>query len=336
MRRRFPLRNWRISDMGWILFKRALRDLKSGFARYIALSLLIVFSLFIVISLMGAADTIIDSTVISDRELNCEDGEFSVFVPLRDEELKKITDRGVSVEKMFYVDYALNGDQVLRAFKVRENINKISLINGMLPSNDSEAVIERRYSEVNGIYTGDKITIGNKVFTVTGIGATPDYNTVIKKLTDTVVDSRYFGLIFVTSEAYDELYDSGCSIASEEYYYAYVLNGAMSDATAEPTAVAITAIDLDRDTGKVSITTETVGKESGSVAATSDIYEFASGSGTLTLTCKIWHCDSLESDDWKVIKTQKVEIGKETKTYEFDLASDVDLSSGFFKATLDK
>lgn len=215
--------------MGWILFKRALRDLKSGFARYIALSLLIVFSLFIVISLMGAADTIIDSTVISDRELNCEDGEFSVFVPLRDEELKKITDRGVSVEKMFYVDYALNGDQVLRAFKVRENINKISLINGMLPSNDSEAVIERRYSEVNGIYTGDKITIGNKVFTVTGIGATPDYNTVIKKLTDTVVDSRYFGLIFVTSEAYDELYDSGCSIASEEYYYAYVLNGAMSE-----------------------------------------------------------------------------------------------------------
>lgn len=215
--------------MGWILFKRVLRDLKSGFARYIALALLIVFSLFIVISLMGAADTIIDSTVISDRELNCEDGEFSVFVPLRDEELKKITDRGVSVEKMFYVDYALNENQVLRAFKVRENINKISLINGMLPSNDSEAVIERRYSEVNGINIGDKITIGNKVFTVTGIGATPDYNTVIKKITDTVVDSRYFGLIFVTSEAYDELYDSGCSIASEEYYYAYVLNSAMSE-----------------------------------------------------------------------------------------------------------
>ena len=89
--------------MGWILFKRALRDLKSGFARYIALSLLIIFSLFIVISLMAAADTIIDSTVQSDRDLNCEDGEFSVFVPLREDELKKITDRGVSVEKMFYV-----------------------------------------------------------------------------------------------------------------------------------------------------------------------------------------------------------------------------------------
>lgn len=215
--------------MGWILFKRALRDLKSGFARYIALALLIIFSLFIVISLMAAADTIIDSTVISDREHNCEDGEFSVFVPLREDELKKITDRGVLVEKMFFVDYELNGDQVIRAFKVRESINAISLIDGALPVNDNEAVIERRFSEVNNVNIGDKITIGNKEFTVTGIGATPDYNTVIKKISDTVVDSRYFGLIFLTSSAYEELYASGCSVASEEYYYAYCLNDAMTE-----------------------------------------------------------------------------------------------------------
>ena len=114
------------------------------------------------------------------------------------------------------------------------------------------------------------------------------------------------------------------------------LNNAKSDATAEPTAVAIKAIEIDRDTNKVAIKTETVGTEKGSVVATSDIYEFASGSSTLTLTCKIWHRDALGSGDWTVIKTQKVELGKETKTYEFDLGDDVDLASGFFKATLEK
>ena len=215
--------------MGWILFKRALRDLKAGWARYIALSLLIIFSIYIVTSLMGAAVTVIDYTEIRDRELCREDGEFSVFVPLRDAELKNITDKGVSVEKMFFADYALNDDQVLRVFKVRENINKISLIEGVLPANDNEAVIERRYSEVNNIKAGDKVTIGDNEFTVSGIGATPDYNTVIKKVTDSVVDSRYFGLLFVTPEAYDDLYSSGCSLSSEEYYYAYLLNGAMSE-----------------------------------------------------------------------------------------------------------
>lgn len=215
--------------MGWILFKRALRDLKAGWARYIALSLLIIFSIFIVVSLMGAAVTIIDYTELRDRELCCEDGEFSVFVPLRDEEVKKLTDKGISLEKMFYVDYALNDDKVLRTFKVRENINRVSLISGSLPSNDNEAVLERRYSEVNNINVGDKVKIGDKEFTISGIGAAPDYNTVIKKVTDTVVDSRYFGLIFVTPNAYDELYSTVNSVSSEEYYYAYLLNGAMTE-----------------------------------------------------------------------------------------------------------
>ena len=215
--------------MGWILFKRALRDLKAGWARYIALSLLIIFSIFIVVSLMGAAVTIIDYTELRDRELCREDGEFSVFVPLRDEEEKKLTDKGISLEKMFFVDYSLNEDQVLRAFKVRENINRLSIIDGNLPANDNEAVLERRYSEVNNINIGDKVTVGGKEFTISGIGAAPDYNTVIKKVSDTVVDSRYFGLIFLTPKAYDELYSSLDSVNSEEYYYAYLLNGAMTE-----------------------------------------------------------------------------------------------------------
>ena len=191
--------------MGWILFKRAVRDLKAGWARYIALSLLIIFSIFIVTSLMGAAATVIDYTELRDRELCREDGEFSVFVPLRDEELSKITSRGVSVEKMFFADYPLNDQQVLRVFRVRENINRISIIEGALPANDGEAVIERRFSEVNGVHLGDKVRLGSKEFTVSGIGAVPDYNNLLKKVSDSVIDSKSFGLLFLTSKAYEEL-----------------------------------------------------------------------------------------------------------------------------------
>ena len=215
--------------MGWILFKRAVRDLKAGWARYLALSLLLIFSIFIVVSLMGAAVTVMDTTEVNDRESVREDGEFSVFVPLRNSEIKQITDKGVSVEKMFFADYSVGENKVLRVFKVRENINKISLIDGRLPEKDDEAVIERRYSDVNEVKTGDKITVGKKEFTVTGIGATPDYNTIVKKVSDSVSDSRAFGLLFVTSDAYEELYASNESLSSQEYYYAYLLNGKMTD-----------------------------------------------------------------------------------------------------------
>ena len=215
--------------MGWILFKRALRDLKAGWARYLALSLLIIFSIFIVVSLMGAAVTVMDTTEKNDQICAREDGEFSVFVPLRNSELSQITDKGVSVEKMFFADYSVGENKVLRVFKVRENINKISLIEGRLPEKDDEAVIERRYSDVNEVKVGDKLTVGKRDFTVTGIGAVPDYNTIVKKVSDSVSDSRAFGLLFVTSEAYEELYASNESLSSQEYYYAYLLNGKMSD-----------------------------------------------------------------------------------------------------------
>lgn len=230
--------------MGWILFKRAVRDLKAGWARYIALSLLIIFSIFIVTSLMGAAATVIDYTELRDRELCREDGEFSVFVPLRDEELSKITSRGVSIEKMFYADYPLNDQQVLRVFRVRENINKISIIEGALPANDGEAVIERRFSEVNGINTGDKVKIADKEFTVSGIGAAPDYNNLLKKVSDSVIDSKSFGLLFLTPKAYEDLYSTGISLSSEEYYYAYLLNDAMTE---EELKNALEDIEFDVD-----------------------------------------------------------------------------------------
>ena len=215
--------------MGWILFKRAVRDLKAGWARYLALSILIVFSLFIVISLMGASVTVIDSTDVNNKKLNREDGEFSVFVPLRDDEIKKLNDKGVTLEKMFYADYEVSGNKVLRAFKVRENINKVGLIEGRMPEADVEAVIERRYSEENKVKVGSSIKIGEYEFTVTGIGAAPDYNNMVKKISDSVVDSKSFGLIFVTSDAYDRLYASGASLSSEEYYYAYLLGSQMSE-----------------------------------------------------------------------------------------------------------
>ncbi len=112
------------------------------------------------------------------------------------------------------------------------------------------------------------------------------------------------------------------------------LNSAVSDATAEATSVVITDISLDRDSGTVSVTATTEGDVTGSAIATSQIYEFASGESTLTLTCKVLHCDTL-GGDWEVIATGTVEVEYATKTYTFTLDDDVDLSSGFFKVTLE-
>ena len=215
--------------MGKVFLRRAVRDLKAGASRYLALSLLIGFSMFIVLSLMGSALTVIDYTKIKDEECKREDGEFTVFIPLTDDEINEIESTGVTIDPMFYIDCEMNADKVLRVYKVRDNLNQMSIIDGSLPGNDNEALLERRFAEVNNINVGDVITVGGENLTVSGIGATPDYNTVLRNFSDAVVDSASFGVLFVTESKYGQMLEAGNYLSTEEYCYAYLLNDAMTD-----------------------------------------------------------------------------------------------------------
>ncbi|MBR1797075.1 MAG: ABC transporter permease [Clostridiales bacterium] len=212
-----------------VLIKRAVRDLGANKLRYLALSILIIFSIYMVVGMMGAAITVIEQTDVKDEELNVEDGQFTVFVPLSAYERAAITDTGVDLEEEFYLDFKANDEDIIRVFKVRENINLVSLIDGEMPVSDNEIVLERRYCEDNKINTGDTIIIGDQEFTVSGIGATPDYNNVLRKFSDSSVESSTFGVGFVTSESYINMRGSENSLASECYTYSYVLNDAMTD-----------------------------------------------------------------------------------------------------------
>ena len=51
-----------------VLRKRIFRDFKSNFTRYIALSFLIILSMYLVVSMVAAAETIIRGTQKADQE----------------------------------------------------------------------------------------------------------------------------------------------------------------------------------------------------------------------------------------------------------------------------
>lgn len=90
--------------MNRVLRKRLLRDLQSNFMRYLALILMIVMGMYIVISVVGAAETVISGSTRRAEENCVEDGQFSVFLPLTKNQEKEITDNGILLEKMFSMD----------------------------------------------------------------------------------------------------------------------------------------------------------------------------------------------------------------------------------------
>lgn len=212
-----------------ILRKRILRDLRENLFRYIALSLMIVLGMYLVISVVAAAETIVTGTEDAGKEQAVEDGQFSLFLPLTDEEIQKVEGKGVSIEEHFYLDYIAHNDTVLRAFKMRQDIDRPQADLGSLPVKEGEILLEKRCSEELGIAVGDTVQIGGHSFEVCGIGTAPDYEAPYRSLSDPAIDSSLFGVVFLTESDYEMLKGEHTGLQSEEYVYAYCLNGSMTD-----------------------------------------------------------------------------------------------------------
>lgn len=212
-----------------ILRKRILRDFKENLSRYLALGLLIILGMFIIISLVAAADTIMLGTANAAKEQCIEDGQFSVFAPLTAPEMQELTDTGITLEEHFYLDYAFNDDAILRVFTVRQEIDLMQADRGKIPENNGEILLEKRFSEENDLSVGDIIQLGGHSFTICGIGTAPDYDAPYRNLSDSAVDSSQFGIGFLTKADYQMLNGEHKSIQSEEFVYAYLLNDEMTN-----------------------------------------------------------------------------------------------------------
>ena len=209
--------------MNRMLRKRLFRELKSSFLRYLALFLLVVMGMYVVVSVVGAADTIIVGSTDRAEKNRVEDGQFAVFFPLTEEREKELTDTGIAFEKMFSMDLEAEDGSVVRLMKNRENINLIDLDEGHLAQNGGEIVLEKRYCEENGLKIGDCITIAGLEFEITGMGSTPDYDLPIQNFSDMAAKSNRFATGFVTKEQYQEIRNDLFS-KTEDYCYAYRLN----------------------------------------------------------------------------------------------------------------
>ena len=214
-----------------VLRKRVIRDLKTNFFRYLALGLMIAMGIFLVVTIVGSGETLTRGTEDMAEETNLEDGEFEVFVPLSDKDKDEIKALGVELEDHFFYDLQLdNMDKcTLRIFKVRNKIDKIHYIDGKEPADKKEVVLEKRFSEEHDLKVGDSIEMAGVTYKISGIGVVSDYDGPQKEISDTSCNSKTFGLVFLTEEAYADFKASGKAQKSEDYLYAYKLDEGTTD-----------------------------------------------------------------------------------------------------------
>lgn len=213
--------------MNKVLSKRIPREFKSNLPKYIALLLLIVLCMYLVTAMVASSETIIIRTDEHNAANHVEDGQFTTFLPLTDEQEKDITDKGVTLERMYSLDIKAEDGSTLRVMKNRRNIDLVELISGEYPSKSNEAVVERRYAEEHSLDVGSKLTVGGTEYTVCGIGASPDYDAPYQNMSDMAVSSKNFGIIFVTDSEYERVSDS--SKSAQTFTYGYLLGSDMTD-----------------------------------------------------------------------------------------------------------
>lgn len=226
-----------------ILSKRVLRDIRENLLRYLALFFLVALVMYMVVAIIGAAETVIHGTEKSAAAHHREDGQFGVFVPLTDSEIAQIRNLGVTLQRDFSLDFHL-GQSTFRIYRTREDIDLFVPAQGKEFPAQGEILVEQHYAEKHELGLGDTVTVGGRDFTVTGIGSTPDYDAAYEKTSDTTVDSNLFGFGFVTDEDYELLKADGQNFRTEDYTYTYLLNGAATD---QELKELLQSFELDRD-----------------------------------------------------------------------------------------
>ena len=162
--------------MNRILRKRFPRQIRADFFRLGSLFLMIALCMYIIIALVDAAEVIIGGTENNQIVSRIEDGQFTVFNELTDEQISTLTESGATIESHVSYDLTLDDGSVIRIFKNRELIDTVVLDCGRFAAADDEIVLDKRYCEEHDIIVGNILTVGGMDITVTGIGSSVDYD----------------------------------------------------------------------------------------------------------------------------------------------------------------
>ena len=96
-----------------VLMRRYPRELKNNLFRYLSLFLLITFCMFLIISIVDAAERVIRGTERNQKESVLEDGQITTFTPFTEEQLKEIEEAGIEIEPHFSFEYTMDDGKII-------------------------------------------------------------------------------------------------------------------------------------------------------------------------------------------------------------------------------
>ena len=145
------------------LRKRIPRELKGEFGKYLVVFLLMVLTIGFVSGFLVADGSMLKAYDESFDKYNIENGNFRTAEKVYRSQWKDIEAAGVTLYENYYIEEALDNGSTMRFFKNREQVNKVCLMKGEMPSEQGEIAIDRMYADNNSLAGGGYSDRGQKI-----------------------------------------------------------------------------------------------------------------------------------------------------------------------------
>jgi putative ABC transport system permease protein len=192
------------------LNKRYRRSIKHDRSFYISSSLLTILTLllFFIMNISGEAIAKFGDDFFAEQKV--EDAEFSTYLPIPDEEITALEDKyALTLEPQYYANIE-TGTTTTRLFKKTQEVNLYHVTEGRDVLTDDEVVISEGYAVANKVELGSQITIGEKIYTVTGFFQRPDYLYMLENVDDAYKNVTTFFLAYVTDAEFERIGSTDC------------------------------------------------------------------------------------------------------------------------------
>ena len=187
------------------LRKRLPRELKSEIGKYLIVFILMVTTIGFVSGFLVADGSMIIAYNESFEKYNIEDGNLRTAEQIYKTQREEIEKLGIKLYENFYLEESLDNGSTMRIFKNREEVNRVCLMKGELPTKTGEIAIDRMYADNNSLSVGDTLQSGKKTWKITGLVALSDYSCLFQNNNDSMFDSVKFGVSVVTEDEFDSL-----------------------------------------------------------------------------------------------------------------------------------
>ena len=187
------------------LRKRLPRELKGELGKYLVVFILMVASIGFVSGFLVADNSMLIAYNEGFEKYNIEDGNLRTAEQVHKTQREEIEALGVKLYDNYYVEEPLDNGSTMRFFKNRQQVDKVCLMKGELPSGTGEIAIDRMYADNNNLSVGDTLRSGKRTWKITGLVALSDYSCLFQNNNDSMFDAVKFGVSVVTEEEFDSL-----------------------------------------------------------------------------------------------------------------------------------